>query len=415
MTQTTNTAVASLTLPAATLSRVMKAAMLSCEQSQGEHSFLSAIAWDFRDTEVELSSQSSMSTLSALFIHSHSCAVAGEGVFLVKVSDLSSRVAQLPQDGDIIVEFFDDHVTLSSHPSRRVKFSCPTMTVISEDFIPHAPSDIPKSATIATCSGGELAKSYARGASSALAMDKESVSGQSPQSGALVTISENAIDIVSFSHRGSHAHVDAQNVVLAKKTQSLTSPALMPQRLAVFGGDDIQLGIDEHGAVYVADSVLCMRIMPLATGAQGTTINDKAVFSVLGAVWGNRRAVVNVSAQSFFAAITRCVSVHPASSTIIIDYADVTITGSNEQGLELFYENITADVSWDGAPGTVTLKVDAEALKALSKFVPSAHSMSIAVCMAGDNTPGAIAVYDKENFNADNPQDFFILPLISAT
>lgn len=400
----------SITAPQSWWASRIKNLMLSSDKSSATNStFLSCVFFDANSERLTLKSQSSISSTGIMIDGSEEVSYEGAGKFLIRCSDISSLVSQMPSDDDVTI-IIDSESTVTVTNNRDISFKTETYPLIDESLVPESHVDFPDGSEVISCSPAEFARAYASGSCMTKPSESDPLAGQHPLSGARVTIGSDGIQVFSAFTSSSESFVKCDNNISEEYT-CLTEPSNTLVRVnSMDYGQDISMCIDTSGNLNIRSGDTFMSIKSLNTGSHTSSIGIDNILSVLNPVWGARSATISLSSRDFFGSLSRASSTKSEFVKIEVSESSLKVKAIKETGSVVFSQSMGAHTSWhDDGDRFIEVKVAVSVMRKLSRIISKNDDINFSVAFKPDGSPWAIIVYDEEDYNPKDPHNYFLL------
>lgn len=397
----------------------VKMLSLSAERSgSGDStSFLACFYIDARSDSLELHAESDVSTT---FVSGEDDAhVEGEGDYLVRSTDFSSYINQMPSGGDVTVSFDDEKYSVEFEDGS-VSFSNHYEKIVSDDAVPRAQKEVPGKSATATCSGNELVSAYLMGSSMAKTKDKDSSAGYDPLSGALVSIEKDSLSIMSAASSSAEVSLEVKTQGTGKKAAtSLTFPDSTKPRIAAFSDGEVEVSIDKDDFLYLSDGFTIIRTNPINIGKMRTSLSYDRIFRVSEQLHQARTMSFSLQVKDLIDAVKRAMSVGSEVVKIEVSSSSVKLSSRKAYGSTPppFSQKISAKTTWfDDGEQWIDLSVSSRNLERISRLATQSGSLIFEVAIHPQkNSPWGLIIYDPDSdFDYDNPHNFFIINAVSV-
>ena len=417
--------IAKLTAKPTWWSNSIRALSLSSERSTSSDTvpFLSCALFSIDDDKTTIESTSGLSTtFISVGKNDDILQSEGSGEFLIPINDLQSYVQQLPSNENIDILFYENTYDVV-YGDESIVFSGQNMSITDDDSVPQAEQDFPDDAVIITCSGKEFIDKYKSGSVMAKSADKDPIAGQSPLSGCIMTIDKEGMRMLSLTHSGSETFIEGESIEFPTKkddisVRSLSFPAVTLTRANVFSySETVRIGIGKDKFIHIADDHIHMCINSLDIGKAKDSIDVNSVVNILKKAYQSRVVTVQIPSKEFFSSLARASTVQ--SDYLKIEVSDTLMKVSAEHDSSTskspFRQTLSCSSQWyDDGDHYVEMGIDIASMKKLSSLVDNTKPLVCDVAFKDEKdgtSPWAMTIYDEEDFDPENPHNFFMILL----
>lgn len=384
----------------------------------GDVSFLSCVIFDITGEGSSIMAESSMSTTFVDLDDVEDLTLEGTGRAMVKSSDFSAYIMNMPTDEDVTVEFDTDGKTYSvSTVSGAVSFKSTLVDIIDDDMTPTAFRECDGITVDVLCD--EFEAGFRRGSAMTRKDSGYDIVGNDPFSGSCLTVSEAGVQVLSLTQSSSEVFIPKNGEFHGEGEEPLLLlPSLVSPGIAAIneaGVKTMTIGIgDKNKILHVDSGCFHMTIQPLnASGKNAGIINYTTLSEVFTPAWENRVVSVSVSPKEFLSAIRRASTVD--EEKVVLDIADTSIivsTGPSSGVSDPFTQEMSCSTQWlDDGEHNIVVSVNPVTLKNVVEYFKNLDKLIFHVSLTEQSDPWALTICD--DINMDNDMHNFFLVGIS--
>lgn len=365
------------------------------------------------ENEVFLETESMMSTT---FIKEDDLEVEESGQCLIPTQRLANCMKSMPQDSNVkfIYDSESGNITIESDSSSSVTFNTESYPIYSDDAIPKATRTIPNKSSKIVLSGKDFPHKYKLAASMSKSLDKDNLAGQDPLSGCAVDITENGLQMFSLSVSSSETFMESDTIkVVDNIPLILTSPDISIPRISAFSNhDEITFAIKNNKRFYLKSDNVVMEVATLNIGTMKNLLTMDVITNVLKPAWKQRVVSVKVPSGEFFESLTR-VSTVDAEKVVLKTQDNEMILSGMASGKELFSQKIPITTEWlDDGDHVIEANITIASIKKISSAVSKGENLVFDISCKENGEPWAMIVYHGDEYDPENPHDFFMMSLL---
>lgn len=390
---------------------------LSAEMSKdmsGSTSFLSCVLITVTEEDVLILESESM--ISTTYIQEEDVEVEGNGQCLIPAQELSSYIKNMPSDSNVkfTYSYDEEKIIVESDSSNQVKFTTNSFSIFNEDALPRAIDHIPDNSSSITISGKELPQKFKLASSMTKSLEKDAAAGQDPFSGCSIDITPEGLQMYSLSISSSETFIPSDNVEYVEGNNSvLASPDITTPRIASFSNDDeIKISIQDSKNIFIENDTTLMSISSLNIGNMQNLLSMNIIKQVLEPAWDNRVVSVKVPSNEFFKSLSRVSTVKADKVVLHLTNTIVSVKGI-DNNKEVFSQQVPATTDWfDDGDKEIIAEITVSSIKKISSSVSKSENLIFDISCKDNGDPWTMIVYHGDDYNPQDPHDFFMISLL---
>lgn len=364
---------------------------------------------------------STQSMTSTTYVTVDDVDMEGYGEFMVGAAEFRTIINNFPQDNTLIITHYnddsdDDHEPgdiVISNDDQSMSFSMMDVPIESTNGIPKAEQKIAKKNHYVTVPVPEIRKAFRNGSSMAQKLDSDQLASQDPLSACGIYFHDEKITMFSVSNDSALFTVDAEESSMPKRGTGcifLNIP-LMNSCLSSFG-DNATVTIHMEGTktLFLSDddTIIAINAVRYTTGR---VLTSEQIFTIYNNfnVDDHAVATVQINAGTFYGALSHAPD----------DFASETVLDINGTRVEMksytnhrpvFRQVIPAEVSWKtDDERTLRIVLNPWSLRKTKNAAGDTVFMAISPQDQGARKITALIMYDPDNFDTKNPDNFFLI------